>query len=75
MSRTFRKGYASDFKAYRHPKTFNEIKQLTTLVYDDEVELRNRDRAKIHNLPTVYEDIVKSGFYEDYDWKHHWHWD
>ena len=30
------------------------------------------DKAKIHNLPTVYDDIVKSGYYEDYDWKHHW---
>jgi len=72
MSRTFRKGYASDFKAYRHPKTFNEIQQLETLLHDDEVKLHNRDRVRIHQLPTVYEDIVKSGYYEDYHWKHYW---
>lgn len=72
MSKTFRNAGRSDYKAYRRPKTFNERKQLETLLYDDEVTLRNRDRAKINNLPTVYDDVVKSGFYEDYDWKHHW---
>lgn len=72
MSKTQRKGNYSDYYPYRRPKTFNEIKQLETLLHDNEVELRNRDKAKIHNLPTVYDDIVKSGYYEDYDWKHHW---
>lgn len=71
MSKTFRKGSSSNYKAYRKPRTFNERKQLTTLLHDDEVTLRNRDRAKITHLPTVYDDIVKSGYYEDYDWKHH----
>lgn len=70
MSKTNRT--SSNYYPYRRPKTFNERKQLETLLYDDEVELRNRDRAKIKNLPTVYDDIVKSGYYEDYSWKHHW---
>ena len=72
MSDTQRNGNSSDYYPYRRPKTFNEIKQLDALLHDDEIELRNRDKAKIHNLPTVYDDVVKSGYYEDYDWKHHW---
>jgi len=67
MSKTQRN--SSNDYAYRRPKTFNEIKQLETLLHDDEVKLRNRDKAKIHNLPTVYDDLVKSGYYEDYEWK------
>lgn len=72
MSDTQRNGNSSDYYPYRRPKTFNEIKQLDGIIQDNEVELRNRDKAKIHNLPTVYDDIVKSGCREDYDWKHHW---
>ena len=71
MSRTNRNGTKADFYPYRYPKTFNERKQLNTLLYDDEVILRNRDKAKITNLPTVYDDIVISGYREDYTWKHH----
>jgi hypothetical protein len=70
MSKTHRT--SCNFYPYRRPKTFNERKQLETLMHDDEVELRNRDKAKVRNLPDVYDDIVKSGFYEDYSWKHHW---
>jgi hypothetical protein len=72
MSRTNRNGTNADFYPYRYPRTFNERKQLNTLLYDDEVILRNRDKAKITNLPTVYDDIVISGYREDYTWKHHW---
>ena len=72
MSRTNRNGTKADFYPYRYPRTFNERKQLNTLLYDDEVILRNRDKAKITNLPTVYDDIVISGYREDYTWKHHW---
>ena len=72
MSRTNRNGTKADFYPYRYPKTFNERKQLNTLLYDDEVVLRNRDKAKIRNLPTVYDDIIISGYREDYTWKHHW---
>ena len=72
MSRTNRNGTKADFYPYRYPKTFNERKQLNTLLYDDEVILRNRDKAKITNLPTVYDDIIISGYREDYTWKHHW---
>jgi hypothetical protein len=72
MSRTNRNGTNADFYPYRYPRTFNERKQLNTLLHDDEVILRNRDKAKITNLPTVYDDIVISGYREDYTWKHHW---
>ena len=72
MSKTIRKGHSSNYYLYRYPKTFNERKQLVTLLHDDEVTLRNRDKSKISGLPDVYDDIVKSGYYEDYSWKHHW---
>ena len=72
MSRTYRKAEKVNYRAYRRPRTFNERKQLEGLMFDEEVELRNRDKAKIVNLPTVYDDIVRSGYYEDYTWKHHW---
>lgn len=70
MSKTHRNH--SNHYVYRKPKTFNECKQLETLLHDDEVQLSNREKAKLNSLPTVYDDIVKSGYYEDYDWKHHW---
>jgi hypothetical protein len=41
------------------------------MLHDDEFALRNRDKSKINNLPTVYNDIVASGYYEDYSWKHY----
>ena len=70
MSRTHR-NFSND-NVYRKPKTFNERKQLESLLHNDEVILRNRDRAKINSLRDVYDDIAKSGYFEDYDWKHHW---
>jgi hypothetical protein len=72
MSRTYRNGSKVDFYPYRFPKTFNERKQIEGYLFDSEVKLRNRDKSKIHNLPTVYNDIVISGYREDYNWKHHW---
>ena len=72
MSRTYRNAEKVNYRIYRRPKTFNERKQLEGLMFDNEVELRNRDKAKIANLPTVYDDIVRSGYYEDYNWKHNW---
>lgn len=73
MSRTIRNADKAGFRVYRHPKTFNEVKQLETLLHDDEVTLRNRDKSKITNLPTAYFNVVCSGFFEDYNWKHHWY--
>lgn len=72
MSRTYRNADKVNYRAYRRPKTFNERKQLEGYLFDDELELRNRDKAKIVNLPTVYDDIVRSGFREDYTWKNYW---
>ena len=70
MSKTQR-NFANHY-VYRKPKTMNERKQLETLLHDDEVQLTNREKAKVNNLPTVHDDIVKSGFYEEYNWKHYW---
>lgn len=71
MSRTTRNTNKVYSHPYRYPKTFNERKQLEGLFHDNEVSLRNRDKVKITNLPTVYNDIVCSGYYEDYNWKNH----
>jgi hypothetical protein len=71
MSRTHRNAHKVGFYVYRYPRTFNERKQLETMLHDDEFALRNRDKSKINNLPTVYNDIVASGYYEDYSWKHY----
>lgn len=71
MSRTYRNASKAGFYPYRYPKTFNERKQLEGYLFDEDVTLSNRDKSKIHNLPTVYDDMVVSGYYEDYTWKHH----
>lgn len=71
MSRTYRRQpeEKSWFRRnYRRPKTFNEKKQIDVLNHDQEVSLRNRDKAKINNLPSARNDIRKSSSYEiDYD--------
>lgn len=69
MSRTRRNPRSNVF---RKPKTYNERKQIASLMYDDEVPLRNRDKTKLKNLPTSWDDIVMSSYYEDYDFKHQW---
>lgn len=69
MSRTHRNPRSNVF---RKPKTYNERKQMASLMHDDEVPLRNRDKAKLNNLPTNWDDIVMSSYYEDYDFKHQW---
>lgn len=72
MSRTYRNAKNAGFYPYRYPRTFNERKQLVGYLFDEDVTISNRDKSKIHNLPTVYDDIVVSGYREDYTWKHHW---
>ena len=69
MSRTYRN--SQNPKVYRHPKTFNERKQLDSFAHDEEVTLTNRDKAKLNSLSDAYDDEVKSGFYEDFNWKHY----
>lgn len=72
MSRTHRNSEKSSYKAYRRPRTFNEKSQIHSFIHDCDIPLRNHDISRSRNLPDVYDDIVKSGFYEDYRWKHHW---
>lgn len=72
MSRTHRNAHKVNYYPYRYPKTFNERKQLEGLMFDEDVDLSNRDKAKVNNLPDVYDDIVVNSYREDYTWKHHW---
>jgi hypothetical protein len=71
MSRTYRRQpeEKSWFRRnYRRPKTFNEKKQIDDMIHDQEVPLRNRDKAKLNNLPSAWDDIRKSSSFEkDYD--------
>lgn len=67
MTRTYRKFSNSNrwFKRfYRHPKTFNEIRQ--TIENEDYVPT-NREKARQNNLPTAWDDRVKSAAFEYYD--------
>jgi hypothetical protein len=68
MSRTHRN---PGYKTYRRPHTQSEIRQLSGLM-DDNDYTRNRDAVRSRTLPTSWEDIHISAFYEDYKWQH-WH--
>lgn len=68
MSRTHRNQFYSKC-ALRKPKTTQEIRQLYSLIEDtkfDEYELSglNRMHHRISILPTHYDDIVISAYYE-----------
>jgi hypothetical protein len=53
---------------YRRPRTFNEKKQIEDLIHDEDVKLSNREKSKLNNLPTAWDDIRKSSTYEkDYN--------
>ena len=72
MSRTHRKnseGYGWFKKNYRSPKTYREKRQLDSLCQQEEFTPRNRDKSRINNLPTTWDDIRKSASYE-YEVKH-----
>ena len=59
--------------ALKAPKTYNEIKSLSSLITDEELKdyplsKRNRLNSRLHNIPTSWEDIVVAGYYEtDYN--------
>jgi hypothetical protein len=71
MSRTHRRQPEEKtwFKRnYRRPRTFNEKKQIEDLIHDEDVKLSNREKSKLNNLPTAWDDIPKSSIYEqDYN--------
>jgi hypothetical protein len=75
MSRTHRNNFYSR-SALRHPRTTNEKSQLDEILNDPEIKefpvdklnhMQSR-RGESGKLPTVYDDMVISAYYEtDYD--------
>lgn len=72
MSRTYRKDTYSR-AALRHPRTTNEKSQLEEILNDPElneypVDKKNRMQSRkgeSGKLPTAYDDIVVSAYYEN----------
>jgi hypothetical protein len=72
MSRTYRKNSFNKC-ALRHPHTTNEKRQLDAILHNEdlsEVNLDKVNRIKSRcghsgNLPTVYDDIVASSYYQN----------
>ena len=74
MSRTYRNLEGMNRCALKAPKTYNEIKSLSSLIVDDELKdyplsKRNRLNSRLHNIPTSYDDVVISG-YSETDYKY-----
>ncbi|AEC53187.1 hypothetical protein SCRM01_241 [Synechococcus phage S-CRM01] len=68
MARTYRNRNPSGRygkAVLRRPKTLNEKRALTGL--DDNYSLRNREKARVNNIPDHWDDIVQSAYYET-DW-------
>lgn len=69
MSRTHRKKFYSK-AALRHPRTSNEKSQLQGILHDPDfkeftLDKMNRIQSRISDrLPTAYNDIVISAYYE-----------
>jgi hypothetical protein len=72
MSRTNRNLEGMHKGALRFPHTFNEIRQLDGILQEEELKEYplsgfNHLKAREHQLPTSWDDIVVSGYYqEDY---------
>ena len=69
MSRTNRNVEHIHSGALRHPHTFNEIRQLDGILQEGELEEYplsgfNHLKAREHNLPTSWQDVVVSAYYE-----------
>lgn len=66
MSRTFRN---TGFRYFRRPHTENERKQLEGILHDPElmeftVSGLNHMKSREHHLPSSWDDIVISSYYE-----------
>ena len=73
MARTYRNLNGMHRYAYRYPHTFNEIRNLSGLMSDDDLtdfvlSKRNRISSRSHNLPTAWDDEIVSG-HEQMDYK------
>ena len=69
MSRTNRNVEHIHSGALRHPHTFNEIRQLDGILQEEDLEglpvsKVNHMNVKKNQLPTAWDDIVVSGYYE-----------
>lgn len=63
MSRTNRR--LTWFNNYfRHPRTLNEKRQIEALLYDEDYEPTNRERAVHSRKPTAWDDIYISAISE-----------
>lgn len=74
MARTYRNLDGMNKCALRYPHTFNEIKNLNGIMFDDDLDeftlsKMNRISSRSHNLPTAWDDEVVSG-YEQMDYKY-----
>ena len=65
MSRTYRKPTYWKYP-HRHPKTFNEIRQVSDDYNDTQYTVSTRHRY----IPTAYEDITATSIYQN-DYNHH----
>ena len=69
MSRTNRNVEHIHSGALRHPHTFNEIRQLDGILQEEELEEYplsgfNHMTAREHSLPSNWDDITVSAWYE-----------
>ena len=64
MSRTYRKQPLRN--QFRHPKTFNEIRQVSDDYNDTQYTVSTRHRY----IPTAYDDITATSIYQN-DYNHH----
>lgn len=68
MSRTYRN---LSHCALRRPKTFNEIRQIDGILYDEvldeyNVSGMNHLRSRKTEIPTHWDDIIVGSYYEKY---------
>ena len=69
MSRTNRNVEHIHSGALRHPHTFNEIRQLDGILHEEDLEdlpvsKVNHMNARENQLPTSWDDVVVSAYYE-----------
>lgn len=69
MARTYRNLEGMNHCALRFPKTYNEIRNLNGIIENEDLEdftlsKHNRISSRSHGLPTAWDDVVVSGYYE-----------
>lgn len=74
MARTYRNLLGMNRCALRNPRTSNERKSLLSILQDNRFEEYNvsgvnRIHRRLKKCPTSYDDLVISGYKENYDEK------